>query len=270
MPVSIRKALDAIVKAFGVQRPLLARAQRRYQANRKRAFKANEQKKAAQGSADRLRREGHRERAERKDKKAQRLEVVATKNHQRAQFWLGRVKVLTQRIHKLELDQVKLQKELAELGPNIVGNRATGGTKQERLKAVALKSASECAAGRRRNFYSQAGSWDVEHCITGESYGERSDCSSWATSTYMAGGLPDPNGADYSGGYTGTLIANGKRITRAQLKPGDLVLYGGGTGHHVEMFVGPGNRTIGHGSAPVDAGVIDLFGDGDYRLYTYG
>jgi len=266
---SIRKALDALAKAFGVQKPLLARAQRRYAANRKRAFKANEQKKAAQKKADQLRAEGHPERATRKDKKALRLEVVATKNHQRAQFWLGRVKVLTQRIHKLETDQAKLQKELAELGPNIVGNKATGGTKQERLKAVALKSASECSAGRRHNFYSQAGSWDVDHCITGESYGERSDCSSWVTSVYKSCGLPDPNGADYSGGYTGTLITNGKRINRSQLEPGDLVLYGGGTGHHVELFVGPGDRTTGHGSAPVDAGVIDLFGDGDYRFYTY-
>ncbi len=265
----LRKALAAILKSLGLQEPLLARAQKQYLANRKRAFKANEQKKAAQKTADQLRAQGHPEKAARKDKKAQRLEVVATNNHQRAQFWLGRVKVLTQRIHGLEARQSQTLKEIMDLGVTITGNHATGGTKTERLKAVALKSADECAGGRRHNFYSQVGAWDVDHCITGESYGERSDCSSWVTSVYKSCGLPDPNGEEYRGGYTGTLVAHGKQTNRDHLKPGDLVIYGPGAGHHVEMYVGPGDKTIGHGSAPVDAGVIDLFGDGDYRLFTY-
>lgn len=265
----LRKALDALAKSLGLQKPLLARAQKRYLANRKRAFKANEQKKAAQKTADQLRAEGHPERAARKDKKALRLEVVATKNHQRAQFWLGRVKVLTQRVHELRLHQEKLEAQVAAIGPTISGNEATGGTKVQRLSAVALASAAECAAGRRHNFYSQSGAWDIDHCITGERYGERSDCSSWVTSVYKSSGLPDPNGEEYRGGYTGTLVAHGKQTNRDHLKPGDLVIYGSGAGHHVELFVGPGDKTIGHGSAPVDAGVIDLFGDHDYRLFTY-
>lgn len=266
---AIRKALNALAKALGVQKPLLVRAQRRYLANRKRAFKANEQKKAAQKKADQLRADGHPEKAARKDRKALRLEVVATKNHQRAQFWLGRVKILIQRIHKLEIRESQIQRELAELGPTIVGNHAKGGSKSERLKAVALKSASECAAGRRHNFYSQAGSWDVDHCITGENYGERSDCSSWATSVYKSCGLPDPNGQDYGGGYTGTLYQNGHSVSKDDLKPGDLILYGVAPGHHVELYVGPGAKTIGHGSASVDAGVVDLFGDGDWHPRRY-
>lgn len=265
----LQKALDAIAKALGLQKTLLARAQRRYEANRKRAFKANEQKKAAQASADRLRLQGHPEKGARKDKKALRLETVAAKNHQRAIFWRGRIKVLTQQIHGLEAHELGLQKELKAQGVSIVGNHATGGTKQERLKAVALKSASECARGHRHNFYSQSGSWDVDHCVTGEQYGDRSDCSSWVTSVYKSCGLPDPNGEEYRGGYTGTLVANGKRTNRKNLKPGDLVIYGSGAGYHVEMYVGPGDKTIGHGSAPVDAGVINLFGDGDYRFFTY-
>ena len=56
------------------------------------------------------------------------------------------------------------------------------------------------------------------------------------------------------------------------------VIYGTGVGFHVEAFVGPGEKdhqgsqfadlTIGHGSAPIDPGVIDLLGDGNYRCYT--
>ena len=39
--------------------------------------------------------------------------------------------------------------------------------------------------------------------------------------------------------------------------------------HPVELSVGPGDKTIGHGSAPVDPGVINLFGDGDYIIRSY-
>jgi len=163
--------------------------------------------------------------------------------------------------HALEY-KVKLLSDVT-----IKGNKATGGSRRDRLKAVALASAAACASGKRPNFYSQAGAFDVDHCITGERYGERSDCSSWFTSVYRSCGLADPNGERFTAGYTGTLVANGKRIDHPE--PGCAVIYGPGAGHHVEMYVGPGNKTIGHGSAPVDAGVIDLFGDGDYRFFKF-
>lgn len=266
----VRAALAAVAEKLALNKPLLGRAQRRYKANRKRAYVAHNQQVKAQGAADRLRTEGHSAKARRRDRKAARLGHVAYRNHLRAQFWLGRVKVLVARVHKLETDQEKLQAELRKFNKvTIRGNSATGGSKHERLKAVALKSAANCASGARNNFYSMPGSWDIDHCITGESYGERSDCSQWFTSVYRSAGLPDPNGERYAGGYTGTLVANGRQISRDELRPGDAVIYGGGVGHHVEMFVGPGDRTIGHGSAPVDPGVIDLFGDGDYRFFSY-
>ena len=47
------------------------------------------------------------------------------------------------------------------------------------------------------------------------------------------------------------------------------VVYGGGVGHHVEAYIGPGDRTAGHGSAPVDFGRINLFGNGDFRCFIY-
>lgn len=284
----IRDALASLAERLGLNRPLLARAERRHKANRARAFKANKQKEAAQDRADELRKEATRSltfgnpafdqakgerlfrRAERKDKKALRLGHVAYKNSQRAQFWLGRVKALTQRIHGLETRESELRAELKKLsGVTIKGDKATGGTARERLKAVALASAAACASGKRRNFYSQPGSWNVDDCITGENYGERSDCSQWVTAVYKSAGLKDPNGTGYTGGYTGTLVANGKQISRSQLQPGDLVIYGSGTAYHVELFVGPGDRTIGHGDASINAGVVDLFGNGDYRCFSY-
>lgn len=150
----------------------------------------------------------------------------------------------------------------------ISGNRVTGGTPRQRLQAAAERAAQLDAAGRRPSFYSQAGKWTVEYGITGEPAGYRSDCSQWVTSIYYACGLPDPNGNTYRGGYTGTLGQHGKAISRAELQPGDLILYGPWPHHHVEVWVGPGQRTIGHGSRPVDAGWIDLAPDPHFRSYV--
>lgn len=270
----LRKALGAIVQSLDLQNALLDHARRRYFASRRRAFKANEQKKAAQATADTLRKQGHPQRAARKDKKALRLEVVATKNHQRAIFWRGRTKVITQRIDKLLSEQQKLETQIKALGVTIKGNKAVGGTAKERWIAVCLASVAHCANGSRRNFYSQVGAWDVDHPITGERYGERSDCSSYVTSVAKAAGLPDPNGEDWQGGYTGTLVGqhNGwKQVTEKAMKRHGwgYIVYGTGVGHHTEAYIGPGDRTAGHGSAPVDFGTVNLFGDNDYRCYIH-
>jgi hypothetical protein len=267
----IRERLDALAKALGLNKPLLQRARRRYRANRKRAFKAHNQQVVAQRDADQLRARGNVAGAARKDKLALRKGHVAYRNHLRAQVWLGRVKVLVRRVHGIAADQAAAEAALRKLAHvSIKGNKATGGNKHERLKAVALASAVACATGRRANFYSQAGAWDVDHCITGERYGERSDCSSWATSVYRSAGLSDPNGERYTGGYTGTLGAHGKQVSLSNARPGDLVLYGPFPHHHVELIVDPANQvTVGHGSSPVDKGVVDLFDDGDYTIRTY-
>ena len=265
----IRDALAAIAAALNLNRPLLARAQRRYKARRRGAYRAHAQAIAAQHAADVARAGQNIARATRKDKKAQRLHARAYKQHVRAQVWLGRIKKLTQRIEGLEVRQDNLAAELKAMEGKVTisGNKATGGTVRDRIVALALKSVANCASGRRANFYSQLGSWDCEHPITGERYGERSDCSSYATSLYWGADGPDPNGTGFTGGYTGTQVATGHQVSSP--KPGDLVIYGSGTGHHVEVYIGPGSRTAGHGSAPVDFGVIDLFGDGDYRFFSY-
>ena len=291
----IKKALSKLAEALGLQEDLLARAQRRYKANRKRAFQAHNQQAKARQKADKLRGDAQHlsqgsaaEKAQaetlvveagRQDKKAGRLGHVAYKNHVRAQHFLGVIKTHQVAINNIETRQSKLQEELKKLDHvTIKGNQAIGGTPGERWKAVCLASVANCQKGMpsgRRNFYSETGGWDVDHVIhPGEQYDERSDCSSTVTAWAKAAGLPDPNGANYTGGYTGTLLGqhNGWKYCseEAMVKKGwGIVVYlsfpGDTVGHHTEAYIGPDPRTAGHGSPPVDFGVINLFGDGLYQ-----
>ena len=65
------------------------------------------------------------------------------------------------------------------------------------------------------------------------------DCSSFITLlAYMAGTF-DPNGLNFNGtGYTGTILSNpaNKLVHAADVLPGDLVVYGAGTGDHVAII----------------------------------
>lgn len=81
------------------------------------------------------------------------------------------------------------------------------------------------------------------------------DCSGFVTACYKWAGLPDPNGLDYKYlGYTGTLLDNatkhGKILTDvSKALPGDLIVYGPGTGLHVALIVEAGHDplTVSHG-----------------------
>jgi cell wall-associated NlpC family hydrolase len=78
------------------------------------------------------------------------------------------------------------------------------------------------------------------------------DCSSFVTLCYNWAGAPDPNGMSYNHtGYTGTLLAHGQKIALKDVQPGDVIVYGGGTGEHTALIVGvDGNNnplTISHG-----------------------
>lgn len=92
--------------------------------------------------------------------------------------------------------------------------------------------------------------------------GNRTDCSQWVRAVYLRAGAPDP------GTWTGDQYAKSKPTNRP--KPGDLVLFPRGSGRtHVELYVGPGKRTIGHGSAPIDYGTADMLGGGEYRTFDF-
>lgn len=76
------------------------------------------------------------------------------------------------------------------------------------------------------------------------------DCSAFVTLCYNWAGAPDPNGLGYNGtGYTGTLLAHGTPISKEQAIPGDVVVYGPGTGWHTALIVegGADPLTVSHG-----------------------
>ena len=65
-----------------------------------------------------------------------------------------------------------------------------------------------------------------------------SDCSGFVTLLYWLAGLPDPNNCHYNHtGYTGTLLAHGTKIPLNQVQPGDVIVYGPGTGWHTALIV---------------------------------
>lgn len=133
---------------------------------------------------------------------------------------------------------------------------------RDKIVAAAMQAAHLYYTGQSHRFYSQPGYWDVQHGITGEARGARSDCSQFVTSMFHSAGAPDPNGNSYNGGFTGTLGGSGGTyISAKDAKPGDYVLYGPYPHHHVEELVGPGPRTVGHGSPPVDFGDAYMMAD---------
>lgn len=223
--------------------------------------KADEQRKLAQkekkGSPKRHK---HKAAAQKFDTKAEKQGRKAADAKRRAQPHIGNIKRLARRLHGLEQDYGETKAELDRLkndhGVKIKGNKATGGTKRQRIVAVALASVAACSAGRRRNGYTQSGYWDPDHPITGEGAGARSDCSQWVMAVCKCAGIsPDPTKQRYGGGFTGTILL---APVAKKLLPGVAIVYGGGNGFHTELFIGPGQRTAGHGSPPIDFGIVDL------------
>lgn len=288
----LRAALKAVAEKLGLNQAVLARARRRHKKFRLMTEHNQSVERVFQGKADAARKastefltfgpdedQAKGEKALRESRKfdrvALRCQHRALKSHNKALFWKGRIKQQVARINHLEKSQGELEAEMAKLGATLKGNKATGGTASERFHLVALASVANCSSGKRRNFYSQAGSWDIKHEVEpGPAFSERSDCSAYVTGVCWSADLPDPNGARFTGGFTGTLVGqhNGWReVSRSAMEAHGwgYVVYGEGSGHHTEAYIGPGERTAGHGSPPVDFGVVDLFGDGDYRCYIH-
>lgn len=72
------------------------------------------------------------------------------------------------------------------------------------------------------------------------------DCSEAVTLICKLAGLEDPNGLGYNGdGYTGTLLNHLPHYyDPASAYVGALVVFGGGTGHHVAMVRERGNDPL--------------------------
>lgn len=166
----------------------------------------------------------------------------------------------------------------------VSGNKVTGGSPPQRVVAAAMEAAARYYSGKSTRFYSQVGTTQFDLGITGEEPGMRSDCSQWYVSMFKSAGVPDPCQGGYDANklhYTGTIPNGGKRVDREQLRPGAAICYGTYPYHHVEMWVGNGDgkttyaelrrtghphrdRTVGHGSPPVDYGDIDMMGQPNF------
>jgi len=271
----LKAALKAVKEKLSLNDRLLVRAQRRYKANRKRAYIAHGKQESAQVRADEWRSKANPKQAAVFDKEARRHAEVAYRNHLRAQHYLGVTKTLQQKINKLDTTAAGYEKKIkankAKVGPD--GHKITGGTARQRLRLAIHTAAHNCATGKQNNYYSMSGlARAYLRTLAGYPYGHTWDCSTFADGSYIVCGLEAPSGPDTltQGGYTGTQGEHGKQIPESQAKTGDLVLYGPFPHHHVEVVDDPkAKTTIGHGSPPIDAGVFDLFGDGDYIIRTY-
>jgi len=255
----------------------LTNARKRWQHYHDIAVRTYKRSVAAQERADKLREQGKPGEAAKADRQAMGLEAQSMNAHTKAQEWISQVKQLKQRQEDLDNTEERLRARLEKLresgGPKIRANKVVGGSPEKRLQTCMLASAARCAKGRRPNFYSQVGAFDVQHCISGPSRDHRDDCSSWFASVFWSCGLPDPNGTGYTGGWTGTLATHGKQISREEAKrtPMAAVLFGSAPFHHVEAAIGDGTEhTIGHGSAPVDMGSFDMLpGPVQFRKYPH-
>ena len=90
------------------------------------------------------------------------------------------------------------------------------------------------------------------------------DCSGFVTLCYYLAGAPDPNGLGYNHyGYTGTLLNHGQQIELKDVQPGDVIVYGPGTGWHTALIIegGPDPLTVSHGDE-AGPGIVRVSQDG--------
>lgn len=204
-------------------------------------------------------------------RKAQRCSHRANKAHQRALYWVDQAKKALAQVDYLEGVVQRRQNKLKELeakGVHLVSpNKAKGGSDKDRLQFVMHKSEETGS-----QFYSQSGTLDLTHCITGPSPGHRHDCSSWGDSAFESADLEDMARAHFTENvYTGNEAEHGEVISEAQLDTGCAIFFGTAPFHHIELKDGPmseGPYTVGHGSPPINRGVVALLpGPRAYRRY---
>jgi len=107
-------------------------------------------------------------------------------------------------------------------------------------RADVVKWANWCIAHKALFDYSEgANRMSMIHMTPGQtSQRITADCSASCTGIYKWAGADDPNGSGYNGqGFTGTLLEHMHHVTIAQAKPGDLIVYGPGTGTHVQLIL---------------------------------
>jgi cell wall-associated NlpC family hydrolase len=175
--------------------------------------------------------------------------IVATIN--RPSVFATATTITLHRRQKLKLEPAHDTRARRSTGgaSQVVGNTVAGGTLRDRVVAAAQRAADLSKAHPDYYHYLAGGTWKNDLFLR-DAPGERSDCSSFVIQCYAKAGCKLP-AALKGQGNTESLAAVGRKV--ATPKPGDICLYGSAPKyHHVELYVGSG-KTIGHGSAPVDA-----------------
>lgn len=276
----IKAALAIVAEKLDTNKRVLARARRRHKKFRLLADAERLRATRAQEDAAHYLTFGPGEnqiKGEAALKRQHRCEHRAAKAQGKAIYWKGRVKQQVARVHHLGTSNEALRAELATWLKNhkveIHGSKVTGGTARKRLHAALLRAMLNYREGSLPGYYSQSGgARDYLHAIWHYALGRIWDCSTFGDGIYLCCGLTAPSGPNTltAGGYTGTMGEHGKEIPEADAQVGDLVLYGSFPHHHVEVVLDPARKTtVGHGSPPIDEGIFDLFGDGDYILRSY-
>jgi hypothetical protein len=191
-------------------------------------------------------------RARLKDGRAKEKHFIAVRN--------GWRKIVKKRALQLKH---AIERRKAQNKPHVVGkNRVEGGSAEARLLF-----AMEYAHKVFRLYYSESGTWIKGFALTNvPSNAYRSDCSWWYTMIRAACGLHGPS---LDGGFTGTILTEGKEVSRryAETHTGVAVVFGSGTGFHVGMSTGSGPNIFQHGVPEVDTGTFDQFGSGTEVRY---
>lgn len=264
----LREALESLQARLTKNQDLLGKARRRYKKFHALTEREHERHIRAERAGQTLRAERFKRRAE--------------SRHVRAVFWRGKIKTELAKIYHLESSikdqEAQIQKWKKEHGIFFEShNKIRGGTPEQRLRVAIHTAALNYQKGDQPGYYSMTGGIrDYGHGLYHYPQGRIWDCSTFADAMYYVCGLNSPSGPDgfRVGGYTGTELAHGRRISQSEVRTGDLCIYlrfsGDTIGHHVEVVDDPAKEsTIGHGDSPINAGTFNLFGDGLFEFRRY-
>jgi len=265
----IRKALANLAKRLAARKDALSRARRRYKKFHALAEREEQRAAHARSRGKTVRAERFERRQQSRDKKATYWRGVIRREFSKAQG-------LEQRIEDREAQLKKWEKEH---GVFMEGeNKVRGGNPEQRLRYAIHRAALNYRKGTQPGYYSQSGAErKYSHGLYKYPFGHIWDCSTFADAMYYVCGLPSPSGAGAyrTGGWTGTELEHGRKVSESEARSGDLVIYLGGSlgSHHVEVVDDPKKKTtIGHGDSAINIGCngsYDLFGDGNYTIHRY-
>jgi hypothetical protein len=108
--MNARKTLSKILALLAGEKAALAHAESRYKANRRAGFKAHNHQRRCEQLAKSMAKP-HPKRSERLLDRARVLGARAHRDHARAQYWFAEVKKIAHRIHKLEWERGKVERE---------------------------------------------------------------------------------------------------------------------------------------------------------------